>query len=171
MLRSSNSQVDLMGFTLKGWSKGIDFELEIRRLIERGVQVRVLIIDHLHPHLDGFIRDDQLNPERRRRIRAELEESLLYFAGIQERLMQLVKPPQKGKFRVRAVRAGKMNCSLCRIDDDVIVIPYLTSVGTAQSPLLAIHGTSSELFRLFESEFEELWSLNEPMPEASSPSP
>ena len=49
--KSAQECIDLMGYTLLVWTKGVNFEQELARRVLSGVRVRILIMDEENPQL------------------------------------------------------------------------------------------------------------------------
>jgi len=152
-LKSANSQVDLMGYTLHKWIKADHFESEIIKLIRKGVKVRFLIMDKKNPHLNSL-----LSKISRTYADGELNEMQVITKNIYE---ETKEKQYRGSFELRTAKNGLIVCQIARIGDDMTVIPYLYSAkGPDKSPLLLICGSESPMFHKYQNEFDELWNLN-----------
>ena len=161
-LKSATERVDLMGFNLLVWRNGEAFEDELLRLIGHKVRVRVLILDRQHPFLDGYMGLSTRVPPNRDRLCADLDEAKHFFNGIDQRVLDEYGDRFAAYFELRTAHEGKMAVHVCRIDDELLAIPYLFSVKASQGPLLLVRGHQSKLFRTFQNEFDQLWTLSAP---------
>ena len=59
-LKGSRNTVDLMGYTLHVWTRGENFEDEMRAIVKSGVKVRVLIMGETNRSLSAFVNSDQI---------------------------------------------------------------------------------------------------------------
>jgi|ERR1044071_1563239 hypothetical protein len=156
-LKQAESQLDLMGYTLHVWSRGEGFEAEVVKLVQRGVDCRVLIMSTSNPNFSAVIND---------KLAGVTERSTLGEADGAEHLFQRIAgqvsglKEKRGSFEVRRVIEGTILCQLCRTDNKMTVIPYLYSAVAARTPLLLAEGSDSGLFKVYADEFQALWDLN-----------
>jgi hypothetical protein len=157
-LVSAEKTVELMGYSLLVWSTGRDFALELEKLLKRGVDVRVLVMDPDNPHFEALVNSHQIPAVKDiAAVKTEVNRAITVFDKVAE---GAPKGDGVGKFELRKIRTGLVVCQLCRVDEWVVSVPYLYSVVASESPLLEIRGPNSELFRWYTREFQSLWSLN-----------
>jgi len=60
------------------------------------------------------------------------------------------------KVTLRRIKAKALTMTMVRIDDEMLVTPYLLSRQTSESPRLLLRGAESPLFRVYENEFRAL---------------
>jgi hypothetical protein len=158
MLRLKDSRiiVDLMGYTLHVWTRGENFEQEMVTLVERGVHVRVLIMDEGNPNLSSLVNEDQILSISVNSVIEEIKVAKKAFKAIADTLQE--KNP-KGSYEFRVLKQGIVVTQLCRTDSHLTSVQYLYSVVASRSPLIDVRGVDSELFQVYVNEFEWLWKL------------
>jgi hypothetical protein len=157
-LISARRNVDLMGYSLLVWSTGRDFQSELIALLNRGVNVRVLIMDPSNPHFAALVNHYQIPAVKDiEAVKGEVTRAIAVFDAVAD---AAPTGNRTGKFEFRRICTGLVVCQICRIDDWLAAIPYLYSVVAAESPLLQIRGAGTDLFRWYTREFESLWDLN-----------
>jgi len=162
-LTSAQQKIDLMGFSLLVWTKGQNFKDEIINLVRRGVAIRVLIMDHdQNDYFHSFVNKYQIAALKDdTAVVGEVKAARHVFEDIGQEIDKESKQ-HHGTFEFRTVKKGLVVCQICRIDDELIAIPYLFSVIASESPLIVAKGESSGLYQLYQKEFDQLWKLNEP---------
>ncbi len=63
---------------------------------------------------------------------------------------------QAPKIKLQRVKNKALTITMIRIDNEMLVTPYLLSRQTAESPRLLISGSDMPLFRVYENEFQKL---------------
>jgi hypothetical protein len=160
-LRASQERVDLMGMFLHHWAREYAFETEALDLVRRGVKIRVLMMDQENPNLGAFLNERGVSGVDKASVEGEFQTSVRAFSKTAESCVSL-QTDTGGSFAFRQAGLGTIPCYVFRTDDEMVVIPYLYSVGAAQSPTMLIRGHKSALFSTYEREFDCLWNLNEP---------
>lgn len=160
-LRGARGNVDLMGYTLRVWTRGTDFREELLGLVRHGVHVRLLIMDEENSNLRGLVNESQVPAY-------SVEATLVDIRGMSELFSSIVDElgaqDVPGSLVFRKCADGMITAQICRIDDKMTVIPYQFSVATSQSPIFEIRGSESRLFKSYQREFDMLWDLNENSP-------
>jgi hypothetical protein len=93
----------------------------------------------------------QLPAERLDAIKMDIE-------GMEERFRNITK--LNATFQVRTIEKGMPYFQLILTDKTALVLQYMFSRGTQDSPLQQFP-RQSELYGAFFQEFEDLWALNE----------
>jgi hypothetical protein len=138
----------LLGVSLKSW--GVD---EGRRVLlhlnKRRITVRVLLMEPEHPGLAAMI-NARLPSEDLAAVRLQTTKMAGYFRTIASNATT---------FEVRQLREGMLHFQLILTEKTALVLQYMFSRGTAESPLQQFPA-GSDLHRAFREEFETLWNLN-----------
>src|SRR6266567_2350888 len=160
-LRNSQQQVDLMGYTLLTWIKTTNFENEVLKLVQKGVRIRILILDEINPHFDSFI-NSHLAGTSIERTRSELKDARKAFENIIQEVQATQTANSPGDFELRTAKEGLITCNICRTDSTMIVVSYMYWQKAVTSPLLLILQSQEEpnLFQAYQEEFDRLWELN-----------
>lgn len=152
---NTKSNLDIMGYTLAVWTKGNNFENEVITLAKKGVKIRILTMDANNPKLFSIINTKHIATISNEEIVESLKTTLKQFKIIEEKLEQL---NLSDFYQIKTLKEGVILSQLCRTDDDLTIIPYLyTDIG-ARSPLLFVKGVQTELFKVYNQEFEKLWN-------------
>jgi hypothetical protein len=160
-LRNSRQQVDLMGYTLITWINTPHFENNVLKLVQKGVKIRILILDETNPHFDSFI-NSHLAGTSKDSTRIELKVAQEAFENIRQNVQKSKTANSSGDFELRTAREGVITCNICRTDDNMIVVSYMYWQQVATSPLLLILQSQEEsnLFQAYQEEFDHLWEHN-----------
>jgi hypothetical protein len=161
-LEAAQHEVDLMGYTLQTWATGHNFVEEILKLVQKGVKVRVLIMDETNPSFDSILSKSQTPDPHATLVRAELQQSKKIFNEIELLVRDMKTSHPSGSFELLAVQKGLIMCHICRIDDKMVVIAYLYCALASLSPLMVIQGQKTKMFEVYQKQFEQLWTLNKP---------
>jgi hypothetical protein len=138
----------LMGVSLKSWGNE-NAKSVLRSVTARGVAVKVLIIDEDHPGLAAMI-NRRLPSEDLDVVKRQTTKMAEHFLAIAKTM---------SSFEVRRVREGLPHFQLIVTDDTALVLQYMFSRGTADSPLQQFPA-GTPLHIAFKDEFEALWALN-----------
>lgn len=157
-LKSSEETVDLMGFSLYVWLKGAEFEESIVKQVERGVNIRVLIMDEENINLKNIDSLKATKGFNKISIIERLKITKGMFAGILDKVEMLDSP--KGTFEFKTIKKGFIHCQICRTDERLTMVQYLFSELGSRTPLIEVIGSNSGLFKVYSKEFETLWKLN-----------
>lgn len=155
-----------MGYTLFSWIKTTHFEEEILKLVRKGVEIRILIMDEDNPNFGSFINDD-LVATSIERTKTELKHAMKVFESTLQKVQSMKNQDSQqdsfGDFQLRTVRKGLITCNMCRTDTETTVITYLYCQQAGNSPLFTISQNNNEesnLFQTYQEEFNQLWELN-----------
>src|SRR5262245_44302740 len=149
VVQHASQYCNLMGVSLKVWGSD-DGRRVLKELVARRVPVKVLIMDAGNPGLTAMI-NDNLPSENVEAVRLQTEGMARYFDGIAK--------DSGGTFQVRRIAKGLPHFQLIVTEETVLVLQYMFSRGTADSPLQQFP-SGSQLHRAFLEEFEKLWELN-----------
>jgi hypothetical protein len=138
----------LMGISLKAWGTP-----ECRRVLEdlssRRVPVKVLVMDPRNPGLAAMI-NQRLPAEDLEAVKLNTTKMAKYFDEI---------AAAWPSFEVRRLRESAPHFQLMLTEKTALVLQYMFSRGTSDSPLQQFPGGSA-LHKVFQEEFEELWRLS-----------
>jgi hypothetical protein len=161
LLRNADQHVDLMGFTLMIWTQAERFEETVLRLTSAGCDMWILVMDEARPQFARGLDPGGLPVAASKDgIVAKPRTAMAVFREIERKTA--ARKPERGGFEVRTVRHGSIKCHICRIDDVLLVVPYLSGSVGANSPLLEVNGRHTELFRIYQNEFDRLGAANPP---------
>ena len=143
------SYCDLMGVSLRSWGKE-DARKVLLSLSARRVPTRILIMEADHPGLDTMI-NRRLPSEDHEAVKRSTARMADHFANIAKSAPML---------QVRRIREGMPHFQLILTEGTALVLQYMFSRSTGDSPLQQFPA-GSELHKAFREEFEALWSCNE----------
>ena len=160
-LKNTQQSIDLMGFTLLTWIKTTNFEGEVLKLVQKGVNIRVLMMDESNPHFGGFINNDLAGTSVERTQR-EANDAKRAFMAVQQKIQANRAINAVGGFEIRTVKKGIISCNYCRADVHMIVVNYLYWQQANGSPLILLQQNENEanLFQAYQDEFEQIWNAN-----------
>jgi hypothetical protein len=141
----------IMGVSLKVWGSQ-DGKHVLEGLAERGLPVRVLIMDPTNPGLDAMI-NANLPTER-------LDTAKMNIQGMENYFRSIMKLNATGAFQVRTIKKGMPYFQLILTERTALVLQYMFCRGPQDSPLQQFP-SQSELYGVFHREFEGLWNMNE----------
>ncbi len=139
----------LMGVSLKVWASQ-DGQRVLHHLAARGIPTRILIMEANNPGLAAMINTD-LPSEDLEAVKRETVRMAQYFQDIAAKNVPV--------FEVRRLVKGLPHFQLIITERTALVLQYMFSRGTADSPLQQFP-SGSQLHQAFLEEFEKLWSLN-----------
>ena len=139
-----------MGISMKSWGRE-DGRRVLSELIARSIPVKVMVMDHEHPGLAAMI-NTSLPQEDLEAVRRQTSKMGDYFE-------EIARGSQT--FEFRRLRIGVPHFQLIATEETALVLQYMFSRGTGDSPLQQFPG-GSPLHRAFHDEFETLWRLNAP---------
>ncbi|MEK0336281.1 MAG: hypothetical protein QQN41_02480 [Nitrosopumilus sp.] len=73
---------------------------------------------------------------------------------------KIINDKNRGRLEVRLVDKTYINCSLFRIDNQILVVDYLHRTGGSGTPVKEIRGSKTRLFKIYCEEFETVWSIS-----------
>lgn len=148
-------QVDLMGIALRhNWTNDDSFLEMVRERISRDKgHFRILVLDPNDDPVRQRDREERKEGEAAGRISADASSSLSRLAA----LLSGLTHQQQGRLQIRTIHDTNIYCSVVRVDDRMLVTKYLLAYSGSNSPTFEIAGRSTELFKLFEKEFEAMW--------------
>ncbi|MDR0295500.1 MAG: hypothetical protein LBH91_04825 [Prevotellaceae bacterium] len=152
-LKAANKEVDLMGYSLRSWLYGANFSEEIKKLTDKGVKVRVMVMDESNPHFEAYL-NPIISTSKADAVKEEITTVQKYFN--RNNGQQNNNKPVFVK-----VKAGLIACNLCRVDSEIYLAPYLYSIPSSNSPLFTISGENTSLYKQYLEEFNSLWGKNE----------
>jgi hypothetical protein len=142
---NARNAVDLCGCTLRFVYLN-DVVLEaLVTTAARGVPVRILVSGPESPLLAAHFKDSFEDDMR--------QGSRFLLKRILER---------NSKINVQILTVKCMTLSILRIDEVMLVMPYLYSVQTSESPHFDVRGSGNPLFRAYQAEFDALFAISQP---------
>ena len=150
VVRETQKTCDLMGICLLSWKRQASIEV-LDELGKRKVATRILTMHPDNSALEHMINDNltESSLETTRQIAGEME---IFFKDLAQ------KYPS---FEARTIKKGLSYNQLIITDTTALILQYMFSRNTGESPLLKIP-RETELCKVFSGEFENLWELNEP---------
>ncbi len=150
-----NGHVDLMGYTLASWVAG-DFRETVRALLDRGVQVRALIMDPNNP-----LFAQRSNPMLVEQSLGRLREDVSAVSATFDEMVSHGRSAGSGSFEYRRVTVGSIKWQMTRVDGHMLLVPYMYSAVGSSCPLLRVAQTADDddLFASFRREFDTLWKV------------
>lgn len=152
-IKSATRKVELMGYSLKVWTKTPNFERTVAERARAGVKFKLLLMAPDNRHIEAFV-NTAIPGETVEGVRQNISDALAAFKAIHQ---QLAKAGVADKLEVRVVTNGLVVTQLSRFDDTLTAVQYLYSQVASRTPLLEVAGGKSELFRIYVQEFDELW--------------
>ena len=148
IVRQTRSRCDLMGVCLSSWASTSSQEV-LHELGRRKVPVRILIMDSDNPALSNMINEGLAN-ESLKGVQFSARKKYQFFEGMSKKY---------SSFETRRITKGLPHAQIILTDSTALVLQYMYSRGTAESPLLQLP-KGTELYDAFSGEFEVLWQLN-----------
>ena len=158
MLKSAQKEIFLAGYTLHIWSRCPNFDNVILNLAQKGVNVKAMIMDYNNNSFEALINTKQIKSLSIDEVKAEIDIVENYFAHIIKKFSQLNE--KKGEIKFLKISEGLLTSQLIKIDNKIIVSPYLYSLNTSESPAMEIIGIDTPLFKKYNYELHSLWELN-----------
>ena len=141
---------NLMGISLTSWRLQNSKKV-LADLGARGVHTRILIMNPENPALPHLINEDETSTSLRN-VKDSTHRMTKYFSDISQNYKS---------FELRLISKGLPHAQLTITDTTALLIQYMYSRGTPESPLLQIP-KGTELYDAVVQEFEVLWQLNQP---------
>ena len=152
LMESATKSMDLMGRTLYEWIRAPEFDEILLRKIERdGVQFRWLIMSLDNRHLDQLEEDgERIGGSIKRKIKPVLDRLM----SIRGRL----SPAKRNLLQARTFSQMPLYASCLIVDDQYLIVPYLHSVESRNSPLFILHGRGLPWAIAYDREFDMVWN-------------
>ena len=77
-------------------------------------------------------------------------------------LVKRILNSSNSKIELKVLASKTLTFSLLRIDDEMLVAPYMYAHQTPESPRVKVRGRTSSLFKIYGEEFEKLFNLAQP---------
>lgn len=146
----TESRCDLMGIALTSWGLKASTTV-LKDLGNRRVKIRILTLDPSNPSVEYLI-NDRLPLETVNSIKISSEKMARHFSILAKEYPTIT---------ARTMSKGLPHQQIIITNQTALVLQYMFSRGTGESPLLQIP-KDTELYNVFADEFEELWELNKP---------
>ncbi len=140
--------VCLAGLSLGSWANSESFG-SLERALERGVKVRMLLVDSEHPMLDNLI-NPRLALQSAAKIREQIEGTCPRFRDLSDRFRNA---------EIRVLKQGMLTSALLVTDKVALVVQYLYSLESGNSPLFR-YPRATTLHGVALGEFNSLWEAN-----------
>ena len=69
----------------------------------------------------------------------------------------------KSNIQLKLLSKKALTMSMLRIDEAMLIVPYMYGAQTPESPRFDVRGSNNSLFRAYYGEFEALFNLAEPV--------
>ena len=148
IVRSTAERCDLLGISLRAWAYKDSIKV-LEELGERGIRTRIMIMHSENPALGAMINED-LARESTQSIKDHVNRMAAFFSKMAD------KYPS---FEFRVIQKGTPHAQLIITDYTALILHYMYSRGTEESPILQFPGGTT-LHEVFLDEFEELWRIN-----------
>jgi SAM-dependent methyltransferase len=80
-----------------------------------------------------------------------------------DKLSKALGPKYRTLVDIRTFSEGFVPYSLIRIDNQMLVVPYLSANTKEESPCFWVNGENSNLFRKYQKDFGRIWDLARPL--------
>lgn len=158
-LQSATRRVDLMGYTLHVWTESDAFQDVLVRLVQTGVEVNVVMMDPDNPDLRLLVNDEQVENLTVESVQSQIRASLRAFNAVRSKLEG---QGSTKNYTVKVLGRGLILAQLCRTDERMTCIQYLSFAVASSTPLFAVHGSNTTLFQKYEAEFKAVWARATP---------
>jgi hypothetical protein len=142
MIANAKIRIDLGGATLHVVFSNDEL---YSSLISTKIPVRILLPDPRGVYCTALFKD-------------EFDQSARQFA--QALIKRIIQSGTSIQLKLLSKKA--LTICLLRVDDTMLVVPYMYSSQTQNSPRFEIRGGNSPLFRAYHDEFEALFDIAEP---------
>lgn len=162
--------VDMMGINLRSdWFNDRNFrERLVGAVRSNDCHVRVIT---LSPKEGDALTDRRIDEESNRfedvpalRIRDYILETHGHVANMRQNMQSDGKA---GNIESKVATKSAIYCYYVRVDNRMLVSPYMSSLSGGNSPWFEIHGPDAAFFRIFETEFENMWRLKTAEPQGT----
>lgn len=151
-IRDCNQAIDISGYTLYFLLENPRFVEALLERARRNIKIRLLLCSEDNQVLAGYVQEKLLDTMRQQMKSAWTE--LI-------KVRQSLEDDHKSNFSVRRMKAKVLHCSILRVDDQILVTPYLHSKTTDETPVFLAKGADKPLFLTYKSEFETCFDLAE----------
>ena len=156
LLKGATHDVDMMGYSLHILTLTNQFSNTLRDLANKGVHIRVLIMDEGNKHFFAGLNFDDLDSMTAESMQGEV-------VGCEKCInnaRNMVRKEIKDNIKFAKIKKGITECQIIRIDDTVYVTPYLYSQHTSDSPLYVYKKQSGGLYDKYMDALNTLWKKN-----------
>ncbi len=156
LIANAKHVVEILGYSMHETVDNEDFISELRDLIEKPkFQIRVLLANPTSPLI------------RQRSYALDIDPVHLTkrIYDAQQRLSKIIDPVTMivDKREIRTFSDLVVPYSLIRVDDKMLIMPYMSTSGKKNSPMLVIKGEDKELFKRFTTDFTQAWRKSQPL--------
>jgi len=149
LLDEARDVLDMMGISLTAWKRNKGFAQRLRQKAQSGCRVRILLMDPANPAMDSLFNPaiPELNSKQ---VERDIESMCEYLDLISQECENV---------EVRQIRTGVPRIHLTCNDDRAVVITYLYSERSGDSPLWECN-SDSQLYGTLRQEFQAFWQAN-----------
>lgn len=155
-LKNAKQVVEIMGYSMHETLNNEDFIAELRELMEKPkFQVRVLLVNPTSSIVK--LRSYGLEIDSVRLAKR------IYDS--QQELSKIINPKSivVDKREIRTFYDTIVPYSMIRIDNKMLIMPYMSSTGKKNSPILIIEGLERKLFKKYMEDFSQVWKKSQPL--------
>jgi hypothetical protein len=148
--KDARVNIDLCGMTLHSLFARGDLISALKEAVRRGCHVRICIASHDN----STVLENSLPGARS----AMPGQSTAVIEAVETLRVSLTTANSQGKLLVRVLSKGAMTAFISRIDERMLVVPYLRSAFTMDSPATLVEDTKAprSIFATYLREFEYL---------------
>ena len=157
-INKANKELYICGYTLLVCSKSSNFDQAILALAQKGVNIKIMIMSHGNKYFEALINTSQIKSLNIEVVKNEIFTMEKYFSDIIERFSKISNA--KGKIDFLKINHGLLTSQIVKVDDEMLITPYLYSINTSESPTMLAKGLDKQLFATYNKEFLSLWNLN-----------
>jgi hypothetical protein len=136
---NAQEKIEICGAALDFLYDSDDALGALKKRAEEGLNVEILLPDDDNKVIMAIFQD---------RFEGDIRRAANNLAGQIER--------EAPEIKLNRIKTKALTMTMVRIDDEMLVTPYLLSRQTSESPLLLIRGAATPLFRVYEKEFRKL---------------
>lgn len=155
-LKNAKQVVEILGYSMHETLNNEDFIEELRELVEKPkFQVRVLLVNPTSSLVKLRSYGLEIDPVR---LVKRIYDS-------QQELSKIIHPKSivVDKREIRTFYETIVPYSMIRVDNKMLIMPYMATTGKKNSPILIIEGQERELFKKFTADFSRIWKKSQPL--------
>lgn len=156
MLENAKEKVDMMGYSLYTLTRSNKFNKTLENLANKGVKIRILIMDQDNPYFDAGLNYDCIGS-----LTADImKNEVVTCSECVEQVIANLSNKNKNNLSFVKIKKGITECQIIRIDNHLYATPYLYSKNTSDSPLFIYKEQKDGYYYKYLEEFEVLWKIN-----------
>jgi len=150
LLGESQKRLRVCGISLHAWTRYRGIRKVLLERAEQGCDIRLMIMSPENPALSHLLNESD-GISSLERVQSGIERAFDFFQDVAS---------QSPLINIRRVSRGSIHNQVLVNDSRLVLIPYMFSRATFQSPLV-LTDCSSPLHEAFEREFDALWDAND----------